>query len=335
MPRPSPGPLAVVGALLLLVVLAASWLFPSGDYLYVPNEAQPLRDRVSVGDRPDDDTRGGIFYVDVTVRRARWAEVLVPFLRPEGATLVAGDQVEAHGNSSERRRQAQADMDRSERIAAAVALRAAGLQVTIRPRGVRVDAVLIDVPAATTLREGDVIIAAAGRPTLSPDALLQAVRSVQPGDEIRLRVRRDARTFERAVRTVTAPGEPDRPVIGIQVSADVAIRLPLEVKIDLGGVGGPSAGLAFALEVLQELGRDLDRGYRVAATGEVELDGSVSAVGGLEQKTIGARRAGIDLFIVPSGDNAAVARRFAGTMRVVPVDTYQQALSALATLTEI
>jgi PDZ domain-containing protein len=109
------------------------------------------------------------------------------------------------------------------------------------------------------------------------------------------------------------------------------VRFPVDVRIDLGQVGGPSAGLAFALDVMEELRGGVDRGYRLAATGEIFLDGSVAKVGGIKQKTIGARRSGMDLFLVP-GDNAAEARRYADGLRIVPVDSFQQALRALATL---
>src|SRR6185503_168803 len=105
-------------------------------------------------------------------------------------------------------------------------------------------------------------------------------------------------------------------------------------KIDAGSVGGPSAGLAFALDVLEQLGKDVDHGRRIAATGALELDGTVSAVGGLEQKTIGVRRSGIRTFLVPAGENAAEARRFAHGIRIIPVHSFRQALRALATLSK-
>ena len=116
----------------------------------------------------------------------------------------------------------------------------------------------------------------------------------------------------------------------MEQSAD--IELPVDVDIDLGGVGGPSAGLAFALDIMEELGRDVDRGNRVAATGAIELDGAVTPVGGLKQKTIGARRAGVDVFLVPAGENAAVAKANAAGLRIIPVHNFQQALRALKTL---
>ena len=92
------------------------------------------------------------------------------------------------------------------------------------------------------------------------------------------------------------------------------------------------AGLAFALDLVEELGHDADHGYKVAATGELALDGSVLPIGAVKQKTIGAREAGVDVFLVPAGSNAKVARKYADGVRIVPVQTFPQALHALATL---
>ncbi len=327
------GKIALAGAALLAGLLVFVATVPSGDYLYVPNEASPVASSVRVEGRPDADRRGGIYYVDVTVREARWSERLFPFLRPDGATIVAAEEVTAHGGSfEERRKQAKAEMARSEEVAAAVAMKEAGLDVTATPRGVLVQGVALDVPAVDVLEEGDVIVAAAGRPTTTPAALRAAVGTVAPGDRIELTLRRKGKRLERTVETIASPESPARPIIGIRVGQDAKIELPLDVEIDLGEVGGPSAGLPFALEVLQELGNDVDRGYRVAATGEIELDGTVAPVGGLKQKTVGVRRSGADVFLVPAGENADTARRYAGTLRVIPVESFQQALHALETL---
>jgi len=130
---------------------------------------------------------------------------------------------------------------------------------------------------------------------------------------------------------VADPHQQGKPVIGVLVRQAADIHLPFSVGIDAGNVGGPSAGLAFALEVLEDLGRDVDHGYRVAATGEIQLDGSVGPIGGIVQKTIGVRHSGIDVFLVPV-DNAPLARQHAGRLRVIPVSNFQQALHVLATL---
>ena len=115
-------------------------------------------------------------------------------------------------------------------------------------------------------------------------------------------------------------------------SDNLDVKLPLKVAIDAGGIGGPSAGLAFALDILQELGRNVTHGRRIAATGELALDGSVLPIGGVKQKTLGVRRAGVDVFLVPAGDNAREARKYAGGIRIIPVESVRQALRALATI---
>jgi PDZ domain-containing protein len=153
---------------------------------------------------------------------------------------------------------------------------------------------------------------------------------------VALTVRRGKTERRIAIKTVADEKVPTRPIIGVLTTctlpSSTRIGLPLPVHIDLGQVGGPSAGLAFALDVVEELGHNVDRGYKVAATGEICVDGTVAAVGGLKQKTIGAKRAGMDVFLVPAGENASEARRYAGGMRVMPVNSFRQALRRLATL---
>ena len=110
------------------------------------------------------------------------------------------------------------------------------------------------------------------------------------------------------------------------------IKLPIKVAIDTHGIGGPSAGLAFALEVMQKLGRNVLHGHKVAATGEMELNGTVFPIGGIKQKTYGVRQAGADVFLVPAGQNARDARKYAGPVHIIAVRSLDQALHALATL---
>jgi Lon-like protease len=322
-----------LGALgvVLLGVLGFLWLFSSSSFLISPDRAKPLADRVTVqGERKADD--GGIYYVDVLVRRASWLEHLVPPLRPDGADLVPEDSIRPPGTSdAERRRQSLRQMARSEDVAAAVALKELGYDVEAEPDGVIVQAVRPDAPAAGILKPTDVIVRAGGRSVRTPGDLRRVVDALRPGEDVRLRVRRGDERRDVTVRTVRDSEDPERTVIGFIPGQAADIELPVDVDIDLGDVGGPSAGLAFALDVMEELGRNVDRGYKVAATGEIELDGTVVPIGGAAQKAIGARRAGVDVFLVP-GDNAPEARSAAGDMRVIPVDTFQQALRALATL---
>jgi PDZ domain-containing protein len=323
---------SVVAVAAALIGLA--WIYPSRDYLYVPNTASPVAARVKIeGEKPPAQSKGAIYYVDVSVRQASWAERLLPFLRPDGASLVPREQVVPPGSSFEdRHKDGLREMARSEEVAAAVALKQAGYTVTATPRGALVEAVATDAPAAAMLDSGDVIVGAGGRKIRTPEELRRSFNAVRPGSDVVLRVRRSGAVKTVTVRTVESPSERGRAIIGIRVAQAADIKLPLKVDIDLGEVGGPSAGLPFALDVLQELGTDVDHGRRVVATGEISLDGTVGPIGGVKQKTLGARRAGADVFLVPAGDNAAEARRYAGNLRIIPVESFQQALSVLRTL---
>jgi PDZ domain-containing protein len=248
----------------------------------------------------------------------------------DGATLVPEHVYNPEGVDEKVRRRADLrDMRQSQKYATAVALKALGLRVQIEPVGAGIAQTLRGYPAAGKLRARDLIVAVDGSPVTIPDDLARILAQHRPGETVALRVRRRGMERAVAIRTVPNPADARLPFLGVQLQ-EPKITLPVSVRFDLGRVGGPSAGLAFALDLLEELGRDVDRGRRIAATGEIRLDGSVHEVGGVKQKTIGARRSGMDLFLVP-GDNAAEARRYADGLRVVAVDSFQQALRVLAT----
>ena len=319
--------LGVIG----LVAAFTLWILPAEEFIFTPHEAKPLAERVQVeGSRSREE--GGVYYVDVFVRRTTRLEDLFPFLRPEGSTVVPEEAILPSGTSEdERDRQTSAQMSRSELVAAAVALRELGYDVVATPQGALVIDVASDAPAAAKLDSGDVIVAVDGTPVTTPDELRREIGTRKPGEEVTLTLRREKKTETVTVRTVPSPADPSRPIVGISVDQEADIDVPVDVDIDLGSVGGPSAGLPFALEIADQLGRDVTHGCRIAATGELALDGTVLSVGGLQQKTIGARQADVDVFVVPAGTNAAEARRHAGDLEVLPVESFQQALRQLAT----
>jgi PDZ domain-containing protein len=322
----------LVGGLLLLLAAAVLWALPSSEYVFLPDRARPVAPYVTVPNEHHD-SRGGIYYVDVIFRKASLLERLLPWLH-DGATFVPADAVEPKGASeTDLRRQSRLEMERSQPVAAAVALRALRYPVRVRPTGVLVTLVPRGGPASGKLQPQDVIVGVDGKPVRTPQQLRRGISDAGVGSTVQVTVERGRgrRTF--ALKTVADPGDPDkRPIIGVLVEQAASIHLPFQVHIDLGSVGGPSAGLAFALDVMEELGRNVDHGLRVAATGTIGLDGSVGPIGGVKQKTLGARRSGVDVFLVPAGDNAKEAARYAGGLKIVPVQSFRQALQALATL---
>jgi Lon-like protease len=326
----SAGRLLALGLVLIAVVLGLS-IFPSNDYIFLPDRAHPAAPYVYVagGHEP---ANGGIYYVDVFIRKASLLERIFPGLR-NGADLYPAAAVNPPGvDDVQRERIDLQDMHRSQEIAAAVALRAAGKHVVLRAVGALVSAIEPGKPAVGRLEPGDVITAVDGKPVRTPSGVYTAMTGHKAGDVVGFTVRRATQSLVEKIKTVKAGQGSNRPIVGVLLETSLDIHLPLTVRINVGKVGGPSAGLPFALQVMEELGKDVVHGHKIAATGEIFPDGSVGPIGGIKQKTIGAREAGVDAFLVPAGENARDARKYAGGLRIIPVETFPQALRALATL---
>lgn len=306
------------------------WFAPSDHYLFLPNPGQELDGIVQVPDESTAEDEGGVYMVDILVRRASLFERLFPQIH-DSASLVPEEQFNPTGVSERQRRQSSLNqMSRSQQIAVAVALRELDYEVKANPIGAEVALVLPDSPAEGKLQPGDVIVGARGEPVRSPQDLREVMEGHSPGDPVELQVRRagQARTIE--VGTRADPEDAERAVVGVLVEPAADIEIPLDIKINAGDVGGPSAGLAFALDVVDELGRDIDGGRRIAATGELDLEGNVGAIGGIEQKAAGARLVEADVFVVPEA-NAAEARQHADGLEIVAVSTFEEALAEVTT----
>jgi PDZ domain-containing protein len=321
---------AVLG--LTVVTVGILYLVPSGDYILLPDRAHPVAPLVRVQGGHEPRGTGQIYFVDVLERRASELESLFPWIH-DGATLVPAEALVPPGESDQAARQADLRaMQVSQQIAAAVALRHLGYHVVAKPSGVIVSEIEAGSNAERVLRPEDVIVAVNAVPTPTIAKLRSVLAPAHPGDVVTLQIRRGSQLKTFRVKTIASPVQKGRAIVGFAPDQAANIRLPINVQIDAGNVGGPSAGLAFTLEVLAELGHDVTHGYNVAATGEIELNGAVTPIGGVRQKIFGVRAAGAQVFLVPAGDNAAVARRYAGNVKVIPVTSFDQALRALAKL---
>jgi Lon-like protease len=326
----TPGRLIALGIVVLAIALAGL-IVPSNQYIFLPDPAHPVAPLVTV-EGGHDPVRGGVYFVDVVVRKATLLERIFGGLHG-GADLYPAQAVEPPGvNDRQRHRLDHQDMRLSQQVAAAVALRAAGKPVQITPIGARIAFVQEGYPAFGKLEAGDVIVDVDGSRVRTLHDVFARMMSHKVGGVVAFTVKRDKQTLVERMRTVVSPVPPRRPVVGVSLESAVSIKLPIAVRIDAGNVGGPSAGVAFALGVMEELGHDVVHGQKIAATGEIHPDGSIGPIGGIKQKTIGARRAHVDAFLVPAGENAREARKYADGLRIIPVESFPQALRALATL---
>jgi PDZ domain-containing protein len=320
----------VVFAVVAGTGLALTYL-PSDHYLVLPDRARPTDPLVDIpGEETGPPGDAGIYMVDVRIGRASLFERLFPGVR-EGADLLPEHVINPEGVSdTQRRRSSLNEMSRSQLVAITVALRQLGREVDIEATGAEVVLVQPDAPADGELEVGDVIVEAQEDDVTSTSDLQRAMSDLTPGDEASLTVERgEGEQIELTLATRASDQDPGRAVVGVQVQDAEDFQFPVDIEIDAGSIGGPSAGLAFALHIVDELGDDVDGGRTIVATGELTLEGDVLPIGGVEQKVIGAREAGADLFLVPDG-NAAAAREAADGLEVVAVSDFDEALSALA-----
>ncbi|MFZ1286365.1 MAG: PDZ domain-containing protein [Candidatus Phosphoribacter sp.] len=216
-----------------------------------------------------------------------------------------------------------AEMASSQQEAAAVALRALGLQIS---QVVTVREVVTGSPAEGELKAGDVLISIAGRPASDAAVIRESIQSVTPGDAVDVVVRRDGSTV--TARPRTRGNDDGRTVLGILLSSSYA--LPFTVSIDAGNVGGPSAGLMFSLGIFDKLTDGaMTGGAAIAGTGTIDDAGRVGPIGGITQKMAGARQSGASYFLAPEGNCREVTDHEPAGLQVVKVATFAEARAAV------
>lgn len=184
-----------------------------------------------------------------------------------------------------------------------------------------------DKPADGFLKPGDVLKEFNGATVTNFETILAAMKDVKPGTKVDVTVLRGSELLTFNLDTIE--NEEGRAVIGINVLSEV--DPPMDIQVHLKDVGGPSAGLNFTLTIIEKLTKhDYIRGRTIAVTGEISSDGKVGAIGGLPQKIRGATDAGATIMLIPIDNCSEVPDDYNGKMKIVPVETLQGAIDALA-----
>ncbi len=219
----------------------------------------------------------------------------------------------------------------SQQNAIAAALRELDIVVLDR---VVVESIVEGAPALDLLEAGDVILAVDGTEVAAANEVGELITTREPGEDVIFTVKRDGEQLEITVPTEQAAQGDPRAVVGILPA--MGFELPFEIEITLGEeIGGPSAGLVFALGIVDKLTPGaLTEGAYVAGTGTIEADGTVGPIGGIQQKVSAARDVGADVFLVPADDcSAAVAAGVEG-IQLVRVETLADARASLEAIAE-
>jgi Lon-like protease len=315
---------------LLIVPIVAGMFVQVPYYLISPGEARGVADLIKVkgdgvGVYPP---RGKILFTTVSLAgQVSVFQALSGWLNKE-VEVVPEKQITGGAPKGEvRQLNIQAMVD-SKLTATKVALERLGYRVTVTGDGALVTMVNPGDPADGALQVGDVIKTVDGDAVTLHDQVVSKVRQHKPGDPITIGFRRGGADRTVTIKPVAGPDGVAR--IGVQLQTnDLKYDFPVDVSIETGLVGGPSAGLAFTLALIDDLTEgELTGGRNVAVTGTIDAEGNVGPVGGVAQKTVTARKAGAIAFLVPPEEEKD-ARRFAGKMQIIPVKTLGDALTAL------
>ena len=289
------------------------------------------------------ETSAPILFVTAYGSKLSALDALVGVLDPDVDVLNREEKFGTITPSEQRRLGFQA-MASAKQIAEYVALNRLGYEVSIAYGKLIIERLVCeDAPrplsACLQLNPGDTITAFDGIeiPTLSD--LMPIIADYSPGDvvEVTITPHKTTDSVMKKIELMVSPDDPDRTIIGVWPADTRTVDLPFEVDIDTDSIGGPSAGLSFTLALLDELtAGELTGGVKVAATGTIDGDESIGAIGALRQKTVAVKASGATVFLVPSAqtpEELSAARRVAGSkLRIVPVANLTEALKVLEEL---
>jgi PDZ domain-containing protein len=311
--------------LLIGAAFAAGWV-PLPFYALGPGPARQVAPLIHVDGARTYASSGRLVMTTIRFTQVTALGAVVAWLNPEQA-VVGEDAVYPPGLSpSEEEQRAISQMDQSKIDAAVVAL----TEVTGYPRehgpGALVELVGTGCPADGRLFSGDRIVRVDGEQVDSRREASRLIDAVPVGEPIEFRVEADGEGHDVRVTRGACPGV-DEPVIGI-VLVD---SFPFQISIESGDVGGPSAGLMWAVGLYDLLTPgDLTRGRTIAGTGAIDLEGKVGPIGGIRDKVVAARDAHADVMLVPRADFRELRDVETGDLKLIPVSTFDEAVKALS-----
>ncbi|CAN5739239.1 hypothetical protein BH23ACT12_BH23ACT12_19570 [soil metagenome] len=287
----------------VLIAMAAAAFYRPPLAVLSPAAAVDISEDLTLEGVPVTELSGRYYLLAVQVSQPTALGALFAIVHPRRDILPLSAVIPEGVDDPEFAREQQDVFLESQMIAAAAAAAAAGLDVTIEGSGAQIAGILPGSPASRELKTGDVITAVDGRPVNLANDLSAFITERPAGTVFELTVMREEEELEIKISSARPePGGEGRPSIGVLVQTrDFDVDLPFEITFREREIGGPSAGLVYALAIADLLdSRDLAAGRDIAASGTIRINGDVGPVGGLNQKASGAESVGADVLLVPA-----------------------------------
>ncbi|MDN5716936.1 MAG: PDZ domain-containing protein [Janibacter sp.] len=311
----------VIGGMLIKVPYAVERPGPATDTLGTLDDGTQL---VQVSGAKSYPTDGALYFTTVRVlggpeRHITGWEWVMGHLDSNSRVLPEEQVFPQDTSEAEIEEMNAAQMQGSQKTSIAVGMRSTGAKV---PQTNLVGSIAKGYPASGTLELEDEIVSVDGKQTSTVEDVVDGISDRKAGDEVTLAVRRDGTQREVTVTTTDLGGGRAGVGIGIEAKYDY----PFEVRIDAGNVGGPSAGMMFALAVRDRLTPGaMTGGEQIAGTGTIDDSGTVGPIGGIAQKMVGAQQSGATWFLAPESNCGDVVGHVPEGLGVVPVGDFTDA----------
>ncbi len=341
-----------ISLLIVFILAIALNFYPIDKYIMRPGSAYNVEDFITVNNGDLDD-KGSFSLMTVSVAKATPTTYLLAQFNKHHDILDVNAVRQQDEDEDEYRVRQLKLMTDSQFNALYVAFKKANLPYTVSYKGVYVLNVLENGAADGVLQAGDIVTELDGQIISRQKELLNMISGKNKGDEISVVIERDNELITKNMTLKEIPNTKGRIGLGITFAESKTIRTDPDVKADTEKIGGPSAGLMFTLEILNQLlDEDISKGYTIAGTGEMNEDGTVGRIGGVEKKVVAADKAGMEIFFVPDDEvteqmkannptivsnyeaAAQTAKEIGTTMEIVPVKTIDDALNYLNDLEE-
>jgi PDZ domain-containing protein len=320
--------LVTVAAIVVAVLFPVPYVIltpgPTLNTLGKDSSGQPL---ISITGHPTYPTSGNLNMVTISYEGGPGVtlnifQALRAWLDPSEAVVPESEIFPVGQSAQETQTQDTEQMASSQELATAAAL--TQLHISYQTT-VEVLSTVAGYPASKSLKAGDIIEAVDGKPVTGATSLSSMITAHPVGTTLQIEIQRAGKTLTVPVASKSSSGTA---VIGVQVQQQY--KFPFNVNITVGNIGGPSAGMMFALGIIDKVSHmDLTGGKFIAGTGEITASGQVQPIGGIQQKMVGARDAGATVFLAPAGNCADTVGAVPAGLRVVKVSTLSGAISDL------
>jgi PDZ domain-containing protein len=311
-------------SVVLVALVAAAWIrLPY--YAVGPGPGREVTPLISLGDRQRFEPTGHLMLTTVRWYQVTPLQALVAWIDPDWSVLPERDLYPPNTTVEQEQRRSISEMDQSKIDATWVVLHEIAGYPKDHGTGALVESTVPTCPADGHLFPGDVITQIDGRPIANRRQASRAIEAAAPGERLDFEVDVDGQ-IEHASFTREPCGSNGERLVGVSLLD----AFPFDVAISSGEIGGPSAGLMWALGLYELLGPgDLTRNRTIAGTGTIDGLGRVGPIGGISDKVIAAREAGASIFLAPVRNMAELGGIDTGDMQVIPVRSFDQAVRAL------